>query len=330
MARFPIRTKKRKRRSKILPFILGSILLHILLLAVFILANIQLVDEQVKKEEEKPDYIEITEIPVPKEKETKPPEETKRLAERSYEAPEEKTRDDYTKLSPPVPPQPAIKPQPKPQPKQKVEEPKKEEPKKEVKKKETKVAEKPKQAEEKQPSARESILREEKLATLPREEIKKKKEQDSKPTKELSEITREDLFRESPSSVPQRQSNPQDYLGARDVNKKEDTVDLSTTEFKYLSYFMKLKRKVESVWTYPKESQYRGETGSLNLVFTLASDGELIDIQLVTSSGYARLDNEAFRALKAGSRYAPFPKSWGGLERLNIRATFVYESRRFY
>ena len=78
------------------------------------------------------------------------------------------------------------------------------------------------------------------------------------------------------------------------------------------------------MWTYPKESRYRGEQGTLFLVFTLKSDGELVDIQLITSSGHARLDNEAFRALKAGSKYAPFPKSWGGLERLNIRASFTY------
>lgn len=318
MARYPLHSKRRKRRSKILPFIVGSILLHFLLLAIFILTNIEFIQKQAKEEEKQPEYIEITELPVPEEKETEPPEQPKRLAERSHKAPEEKTRDDFTKQTAPVPPSPPVQAQPRPKPK--PEEPKKEEPKKE----EPKVAEKPKQAEEKEPSARESLLREDKLASLPREEIKKKKPEESKPTKDLSEITREDLFRETPGSVPQRQSNPQDFLGARDVEKKEDTVDLSTTEFKYLSYFLKLKSKVESVWTYPRESRYRGEQGTLYLVFTLKSDGELIDIQLITSSGHARLDNEAFRALKAGSRYAPFPASWGGLERLNIRASFTY------
>lgn len=314
MARFPVRTKKRKRRSKILPYILGSILLHFLLLAIFIVTNIELIDLETKKDQEQPEYIEITELPVPKEKETKPPEKPKRLAERSYTAPEEKTRDEFTKQVPAVPPQPPIQAQPKPKPP---------EPKKPEKKEEAQVAKKPKEAEKKEPSAKESSLRDDKLASLPREALKKES-QKSKPTKDLSEITREDLFRESPSSRPQRQQNPQDFLGARDVEKKEDTVDLSTTEFKYLSYFLKLKRKVESVWTYPRESRYRGEQGTLFLVFTLASNGELIDIQLITSSGHARLDNEAFRALKAGSRYAPFPESWGGLEKLNIRASFTY------
>lgn len=166
MARFPVRTKRRKRRSKILPFILGSILFHLLLLAIFILANIEIIDQRAKEEKEKPEYIEITELPVPKEKETKPPEKPKRLAERSHTAPEEKTRDDFTKQAPAVPPQPPVQAKPKPQPKP-------EEPKKEVKKEETKVAKKPKEAEKKEPSARETLLRDDKLASLPREELKR-------------------------------------------------------------------------------------------------------------------------------------------------------------
>ena len=159
MARFPIHSKRRKRRSKILPFILGSILLHLLLLAIFIVTNIELIDQTAKKEEKQPEYIEITELPVPKEKETKPPETPKRLAERSHTAPEEKTRDEFTKQVPAVPPSPPIQAQPKPKPP---------EPKKPVEKEEAKVTKKPKEAEEKkEPSARETLLRDDKLASLP-------------------------------------------------------------------------------------------------------------------------------------------------------------------
>jgi protein TonB len=91
-----------------------------------------------------------------------------------------------------------------------------------------------------------------------------------------------------------------------------------------------MKRQIESVWQYPKESQYRGEYGTLFLVFTIKSDGYLEGVQLINSSGYARLDNEAVRAINAAAPFAPFPKSWGGLERLNIRATFEYTGRRIF
>ena len=120
-------------------------------------------------------------------------------------------------------------------------------------------------------------------------------------------------------------------LGERlTFEKKEETVNLSTTEFKYVSYFIKIKRQVESVWTYPKESQYRGEHGTLFLVFTIRRNGDLEGVQLLTSSGYARLDDEAVRALTKAAPYPPFPASWGGLEKLHIRATFEYSGRRIF
>ena len=314
MIRRPLNTKRPKRRNKILPFILGSILFHLLLLAIFIVTNVELIDKQAKEETKKPEYIEITELPVPKEKETKPPEIPKRLAERSHIAPEEKTRDDFTKRIPAVPPQPKLAPQPKPKPKT-------QEAKKTEKKEEKQTAKKPKEAETKEASSKEALLRDKKLASLPKESLKKESKSQRK---DLSKITREDLFRETPRTQAQKPQNPQNFLGARDAEKREDTVDLSTTEFRYLSYFLKMKAQIESVWNYPRESRYRGEQGTLYLVFTIGRSGELLDMQLLSSSGHARLDNEAFRAIKAGAPFAPFPDSWGKLERLNVRASFTY------
>lgn len=319
MSRIQATHKRRRRKSKILPYILGSILFHLLILAILIVTNIDLVDRQAKNETEKPEFIEITELPVPKEKETKPPEKPKRLAKRSHIAPEEKTRDDFTKRSPAVPPQPKMEAQPKPKPKT-------EQTKKTEKKEEAQVTKKPKEAETKQSSSKESLLRDKKLASLPKEILRKESQKARRETrtKDISKITRDDLFRSTPSTQPQRQRNPQDFLGARDVEKKEDTVDLSTTEFKYLSYFLKLKSQIEAVWNYPKESRYKGEQGTLFLVFTIGRSGELIDIQLLASSGHARLDNEALRAIREASPFPPFPQSWGQLEKLNVRASFTY------
>lgn len=61
------------------------------------------------------------------------------------------------------------------------------------------------------------------------------------------------------------------------------------------------------------------------LVFTIKRNGDLENIQLLNSSGYARLDNEAIRAIRSASPYSPFPEGWGALERLNIKATFIYQ-----
>ena len=118
-------------------------------------------------------------------------------------------------------------------------------------------------------------------------------------------------------------------MGARNVPKTEDTVDLNTTEFKYYSYFLGLKRKIEGVWRYPKAAAQRGEHGSLNLIFTIKSNGDLEGIQIVSSTGFQSLDGEALRAIRVAAPFNPFPKSWEGLEKLNVKATFEYTYRNF-
>lgn len=287
--------KKGKRRNTLIPFLLGSILLHILIL--LLISSYPLYFHEVAKKD-KPKLIEITEIPVPKEKETLPPKETKRLAERSNTPKEEKTKDEFTKLGNPMPPE--IKPD----------------------QKRAERTEKQKQLPQDKPKRKEVEKTSPQIASLPKDI--KKLEEVPRPRETLERITKDKLFSLSPNQMPG--NSTQSFLGSRDANKKEDTVDLSTTEFKYLSYFLKIKRQIEGVWNYPEISRLRGEQGELFLVFTIRKDGQLEDIKLINSSGYSRLDEEAIRAIKVASPFSPFPESWG-LERLNIRAVFRYEIR---
>ena len=288
----------RRTKRLTITFIILSILLHILIFLIVLSSQVLIENKQAKTQKEKPKFIEITELPVPKEKETKPPKELKRLAERSHEAVEEKTRDDFTKRGSTAQiPQPQQPPQEKkPKVEKKVEKPKKQEPRK----KPTKIASAPKE-----------ILKE---SELPKKESKERK---------TPEISKEQLFHSSPSQFAQEQKSSRDFLGDRNVQKKEDTVDLNTTEFRYLSYFLKLKRQIEGVWNYPEASRMRGEQGELLLVFTIRRDGYLEDVKLLDTSGFRRLDDEAIRAIRVAAPFSPFPKSWD-LERLNIRAIFRY------
>lgn len=310
-----IRRRKKRRRSRLMPYILGSTLIFILFLLfvhLYLIDILNLRDNLAQEENKQPEFIEITELPVPKEKETKPPKVTKRLAERNREVLEEKTRDNFTKQSVNTPPVPPTKPQPAVKPQEQA-----------------KQVEKKTEQQPKKQITRSDITRQKEVASLPQKQLEK---ETKKSTKETPNLTREQLFSSAPQpqTLPQNQRTPQNFQGAPNVDKKEETVDLSTTEFKYLSYFIKMKRQIESVWTYPRESGLRGEYGTLFLVFTIKSDGYLEGVQLINSSGYARLDNEAVRAIKAAAPFAPFPNSWGGLEKLNIRATFEYTGRRIF
>jgi protein TonB len=292
------RSSRRRSKRLTITFIIASILLHILIFLIVVVSQVYIQGKQAEALKEKPKFIEITELPVPKEKETKPPKELKRLAERSHEALKEKTRDDFTKRGStaqiPKPKQAPQKQQGKVEAKQ--EKPKKQEPRK----KPTRIA-----------SAPRDILKE---WEVPKGESKESK---------TPGISKEELFDSSPSQFAREQKSSRDFLGAGDVNGKEDTVDLNTTEFRYLSYFLKLKRQIEGVWNYPEASRMRGEQGELLLVFTIRRDGYLEDINLLDTSGFRRLDDEAIRAIRVAAPFSPFPQSWP-LERLNIRAIFRY------
>ena len=106
MRQLRLRRLKKPRKKSILPFVIGSIFVHLLILALLLIYQYEVINKQALKEKKQPEYIEITELPVPKEKETKPPQETKRLAERSHTAEKETTRDEFTKRSVAVPPPP--------------------------------------------------------------------------------------------------------------------------------------------------------------------------------------------------------------------------------
>jgi len=57
---------------------------------------------------------------------------------------------------------------------------------------------------------------------------------------------------------------------------------------------------------------------------SLDKTGKLIDVKILKSSGYKILDNEATKSIIEASPYAPFPESWEGLDKLNIRVKFAY------
>lgn len=295
-----------KSRKPIILFVLISVLLHILIL-ILISNKSDIFLPKIKKAEKKDDsFIEISEIPVPKEKETKPPEKVTRYADRSRKVEKEKTVDDFTKqgaISVPTAPKTAAR---KPVEQKQTE-------KKPAEKTAKKPVEKPKEK---------SV----KTAALPKYNrsdlnLPNKKEKEDKNT-DKNKNTADKLLQTAQNPLFNTPASSPDFKGLRNL-PKEDTVDWNTTEYKYLSYFLKLKRQIEGVWNYPDASKARGEQGELLLIFTLSSDGRLEDVKLLETSGYPRLDNEAIRAIKVAAPYVPFPKAWD-LERLNIKAGFIY------
>ena len=295
----------RNRKVPFPVFLLISTVLNLLLIQL-LFAKILPDPESLKSPLERT-YIELIEIPV---KETEPPDKPARLADKSHKAKKETTIDDTTKLSRSVP-QPTKKSTAQRKPAGAV------------------------QPGEQEKSAERFSPEKDRVAMIPEGERNKPEKRKAAPN---------ELPANSPSSSASQMVNPKitdvpfDYnteeqlLGTKDV-EKEITVDLNTTEYKYISYFTKLKERIYQVWKYPKESQIRREQGNLRIVFTLRKDGYLENVRIVESSGFENLDREVLRTIRVASPYNPFPESWEE-EKLKIPATFDYKLprwvRRYY
>ena len=287
----------RTRKVPFPVFLLISAVLNLLLIQI-LFSEILPDPESLKPELEKT-YIEIVEIPVTKE--TEPPKKPSRLADKSHRAEKETTRDDTTKLSRSIP-KTTKKNTPKANPSGAVD------PGEQERKREKFSPEK------------------DQIAIVPEGEKNKPEKRKSPP---------DQLPRSSPGSSVSKMVNPRivdvpfDYntdeqlLGTKNV-EKEITVDLNTTQYKYISYFTKLKERIYQVWQYPKESQARREQGNVRIVFTLTKDGYLEDVSIIQPSGFVSLDKEVLRTIRVASPYNPFPESWEE-EKLKIPATFDYK-----
>ena len=130
-------------------------------------------------------------------------------------------------------------------------------------------------------------------------------------------------------------SQSQDYL--KDVDQGLETM-LSTKEFKYYTYFNRIRRQLSQYWE-PKVKERlnkmfkQGRTIASNedkvtrLIIFLNQSGELVKVQVLSESGVSDLDEAAIDAFRAA---APFPNPPQGIidpdGTVKIRWDFVLES----
>lgn len=105
---------------------------------------------------------------------------------------------------------------------------------------------------------------------------------------------------------------------------KEDTVNLGSRDIKYVAYLDKIKRKIMQIWEYPAKAYEKNEEGVAVIKISLDSHGNVIAVNLVSSSGSALLDEGALGIVRAASPFDPLPYNYG-LERLHILASFRYK-----
>ncbi|MDX2495395.1 MAG: TonB family protein [Desulfuromusa sp.] len=103
-----------------------------------------------------------------------------------------------------------------------------------------------------------------------------------------------------------------------------DTVWLDLQSNLLVSFFRRFHDQVELVWNYPTKAAMNGIEGTLELLIIVNQKGELIDVDLIQTSGSDLLDFEAIQAVYRGSPFGPLTKYYPH-EELKIRAHFRYQ-----
>lgn len=68
-----------------------------------------------------------------------------------------------------------------------------------------------------------------------------------------------------------------------------------------------LRAKIEENKNYPMMSRRLGQTGIVEVAFTLTQDGHIINARIVSPSRYDRLNESALEAVKKVTRFKPIP-----------------------
>jgi protein TonB len=132
--------------------------------------------------------------------------------------------------------------------------------------------------------------------------------------------------------IPFLTQNDIDELARRGMPEKrpgDNSVTLDTDEFKFISYNRWLKVRVESVLHYPELAAISGYQGTLYILFDIMKDGSLGRLEVLKSSGYKILDDEALRAIRDSAPFQPLPDEWN-MNKYSIRAAVLFYLNETY
>jgi protein TonB len=113
-------------------------------------------------------------------------------------------------------------------------------------------------------------------------------------------------------------------ISVNDDDWHEETVDLGSLDIKYVTYLAKIKNKILRIWQYPQKAYEENEEGNVIVKMSIDADGRLAGAALISSSGYAELDDGALSVVRTAAPFEPLPRIYD-LSRLNIVASFHYK-----
>lgn len=147
-----------------------------------------------------------------------------------------------------------------------------------------------------------------------KEELEKVKEKEIKKEKEVKKEIKK----------PPAAKTSKETQSVSTGSMKEDTVDLGSSDAKYVAYLHKIKRKILQIWEYPVKAYENSEEGVTVVKMSVDAGGNVIATSLVSSSGSSLLDEGSLGIVQAAAPFDPLPNNYG-LERLHIVASFRYK-----
>ena len=97
------------------------------------------------------------------------------------------------------------------------------------------------------------------------------------------------------------------------------------------AYLLEWRRRLEAVGNqyYPEASIRYGMYGDLRMLVVIRQDGSLEDIQVLSSSGYAVLDEAAIKIVRMAAPYSPFPPELKATtDKLEIVRTWYFQENQ--
>jgi TonB family protein len=141
-------------------------------------------------------------------------------------------------------------------------------------------------------------------------------EPEAPPAPKKEELTKQD--------TKSFQSQKEKGVSVSDDDWREETVNLGSLDIKYVTYLAKIKKKILRIWQYPPKAYEGNEEGKVIVKMSINADGRLAGAALISSSGYAELDDGAISVVQKAAPFEPLPVKYD-LSRLNIVASFQYK-----
>ena len=102
-----------------------------------------------------------------------------------------------------------------------------------------------------------------------------------------------------------------------------ETKFLNTNDLEFGSFLRRFETEVQQVWHYPRAALLREIEGVTPVRITFKRGGEIVQVELLQSSGSRILDDEVLRSLRQLGPIGSFPKGYSG-EAFKLIAFFEY------